>query len=99
MLSIFGGTSWRTPSTSTSTPRSWNLRIGTTRSMPLTMQAESAASSSSAGLKAAGLPARSVSSAISACLQTARLTWVSTRRVATWKVILAGAVLMRSVPS
>jgi hypothetical protein len=47
-------------------PRSWNLRMGTTRSMPLIMQADSAASSSSAGLKASGLPARSVSSAICA---------------------------------
>src|SRR5512143_1337908 len=88
MDSNFGGTSWRTPSTRTSTPRSEKPSIGVIRSIPLMMQADSAASSSSAGLNAAGLPARSVSSAISACLQRETLPWASIRTLSTWKFIL-----------
>ena len=79
MLSIFGGTSWRTPSTITFTPRNSNLRMGTTRSMPLIMQADSAASSSSAGLKASGLPAMSVSRPIRTDLHKDWLRWASMR--------------------
>jgi hypothetical protein len=92
MDSSRGGTSWRTPFTRTSTPRSWNFRIGATRSMPLIMHADSAASSNSAGLKASGLPARSVSSVIAACLQCASLTCALRRTDTTSNSILAGVV-------
>ena len=64
------------------------LSIGTTRSMPLIMQADSAASSSSAGLKASGLPAMSVSSAITASLQCASLACAIRRTETTSNRIL-----------
>jgi hypothetical protein len=46
VVSSDGRTSRRTPCTLTRTPRSENLRMGVTRSIPLIMHADNAASSS-----------------------------------------------------
>lgn len=97
MNSIFGGTSCRTPPTSTSTPRRENFSIGVTRSMPLMMQADKAASSNSAGMKASARPAKSVSNVMAADLHFAKLPWLSMRTVLTWKIDFCFELLMESL--